>query len=85
MTNLRKTLKVGVSGVRGIVGESLTPLLVSSFASSFGRYVGGGRVVIGRDTRPSGEMLEHAVVAGLLAVGIWFVHSHLLKKRVPAA
>ncbi len=69
MTNLRKTLKVGVSGVRGIVGESLTPLLVSSFASSFGRYVGGGRVVIGRDTRPSGEMLEHAVVAGLLAVG----------------
>ena len=69
MTNLRSTLKVGVSGVRGIVGESLTPLLVTSFASSFGRYVGGGRVVVGRDTRPSGEMLEHAVVAGLLAVG----------------
>lgn len=69
MINLRKTLKVGVSGVRGIVGESLTPMLVASFASSFGRYVGGGRVVIGRDTRPSGEMLEHAVVAGLLAVG----------------
>jgi phosphomannomutase len=69
MINLRKTLKVGVSGVRGIVGESLTPLLVAAFASSFGRYVGGGRVVIGRDTRPSGEMLEHAVVAGLLAVG----------------
>lgn len=69
MINLRKTLKVGVSGIRGVVGESLTPLLVSSFASSFGRYVGGGRVVIGRDTRPSGEMLEHAVVAGLLAVG----------------
>lgn len=65
----RKNLKVGVSGVRGVVGESLTPLLVASFSSSFGKYVGGGRVVVGRDTRPSGEMFEHAVVAGLLAVG----------------
>lgn len=64
-----KTLKVSVSGVRGIVGESLTTSLISDFSSSFGEYVGGGRVVVGRDTRPSGKMIENAVIAGLLAVG----------------
>jgi phosphomannomutase len=62
-------LKVSVSGVRGIVGESLTPLLIADFAAAFGEYIGGGRVVVGRDTRPSGRMYEHAVVAGLLSVG----------------
>ena len=65
----QSTLKVSVSGVRGIVGESLTMPLVSSFATAFGTYVGRGRVIVGRDTRPTGEMIEHAVIAGLLAVG----------------
>ncbi len=62
-------LKVSVSGVRGVVGESLTPSLVAGFAASFGEYVGKGKVVVGRDTRPSGVMFEHAVVAGLISVG----------------
>ena len=65
----RVNLKVSVSGVRGTVGDSLTPPLVAGFAAAFGEYVGGGRVVVGRDTRPSGPMFERAVVAGLLAVG----------------
>lgn len=65
----RKNLKFSTSGVRGIVGESLTPLLTCSLAAAYGRYVGGGRVLVGRDTRPSGEMIENAVVAGLLSVG----------------
>ena len=63
------SLKVGVSGVRGIVGDSLTPRLAADFAASFGAYVGGGRVVVGRDTRPTGPMFEDAVVAGLLSAG----------------
>lgn len=62
-------LKVSISGVRGVVGDSLTPGLITDFAAAFGEYVGGGRVVVGRDTRPTGPMFEHAVVAGLLAVG----------------
>lgn len=62
-------LKVSVSGVRGIVGQSLTPALIAEFTTAFGEFVGGGKVIVGRDTRTSGEMLEHAVVAGLLAVG----------------
>jgi phosphomannomutase len=62
-------LKIGVSGIRGVVGEFLTPLLARAFAQAFGTYVGAGRVVVGRDTRSSGPMLQHAVHCGLLAAG----------------
>ncbi|MCX6637344.1 MAG: phosphoglucosamine mutase [Acidobacteria bacterium] len=62
-------LKIGVSGIRGVVGEFLTPALACAFAEAFGTYVGGGRVVVGRDTRSSGPMLQHAVHCGLLATG----------------
>src|SRR5574340_391250 len=62
-------LKIGVSGIRGVVGEFLTPALACSFAQAFGTYVGAGRVVLGRDTRASGEMLQHAVACGLLSAG----------------
>jgi len=63
------SLKISVSGVRGIIGESLTPQLVTSFAAAFGTYCGNGRIMIGTDTRSSRGMLTHAVVAGLLSVG----------------
>jgi len=62
-------LKIGVSGIRGVVGDFLTPSLACSFAQAFGTFVGGGRVVLGRDTRASGDMLKHAVACGLLATG----------------
>jgi phosphomannomutase len=55
--------------VRGVVGESLTPGLLVRFAQAFGTYTGPGAVVIGRDTRTSGEMVRKAVVAGLLSSG----------------
>ncbi|HYY41832.1 MAG TPA: hypothetical protein VE775_03805, partial [Pyrinomonadaceae bacterium] len=63
------TLKISISGVRGVVGESLTPTLLVRFAQAFGTYVGPGQIVIGRDPRPSGEMVRQAVVAGLLSAG----------------
>ena len=62
-------LKIGVSGIRGVVGEFLTPGLALAFGQAFGTYVGRGRVVVGRDTRRTGEMLQHAVNCGLLAAG----------------
>src|ERR1039458_7463555 len=62
-------LKIGVSGIRGVVGDFLTPGLACAFAQAFGTYVGAGRVVVGRDTRSSGEMFHHAVACGLLAAG----------------
>jgi phosphomannomutase len=63
------TLKISISGVRGVVGESLTPSLLTRFAQAFGTYVGGGRIVVGRDTRTSGEMVAQAAFAGLLSSG----------------
>jgi phosphomannomutase len=63
------SLKISVSGVRGTIGDSLTPQLAARFAAAFGTYVGGGRVAVGRDARPSGEMLTNAVFSGLLAAG----------------
>jgi phosphomannomutase len=63
------SLKIGISGVRGIIGDSLTPQLAGRFAAALGTYVGPGKIVVGRDARPSGGMLEDAVFAGLLATG----------------
>lgn len=62
-------LKISISGVRGIVGDFLTPQLIESFAKAFGTFVGPGRVMVGRDTRTSGEMLLHAVSSGLQYTG----------------
>ncbi|NSR20159.1 phosphoglucosamine mutase [Enterococcus faecalis] len=67
----------GTDGVRGIANKELTPEL----AFKLGRYAGyvlsqhedssrKPRVLVGRDTRISGEMLEQALIAGLLSVGI---------------
>lgn len=62
-------LIVSVSGIRGIIGESLTPRVALAFASALGVHVQGGGVVVSRDGRPSGAMLRHAVLAGLAAAG----------------
>lgn len=69
MARREHLLKIGVSGIRGVVGEFLTPQLACAFAQAFGTYVGQGRVVVGRDTRLSGPMLQHSVACGLLAAG----------------
>src|ERR1051326_38728 len=63
------TLKISISGVRGVIGESLTPLLLTRFAQAFGTYIGTRTVVVGRDPRTSGEMVKQAVIAGLLSSG----------------
>ena len=62
-------LIVSVSGIRGIIGDSLTPEAVSRFGAALGTYLHGGRVVVSRDSRPSGEMFKHAVFAGLFSTG----------------
>jgi len=64
-----KPLKIGISGVRGVVGEAFTPEVAVAFAQAFGTYMAGGRILICRDTRPSGPMVAAAVSAGLLASG----------------
>lgn len=62
-------LIVSVSGVRGIIGESINPEVAMAYASALGAHLRGGSVVIGRDGRPSGHLLRHAVLAGLNGSG----------------
>jgi len=64
-----RSLKISISGIRGIVGETLDPRLVTNFAQAFGTLVGPSTVLISRDTRPSGQMVTSCVAAGLLATG----------------
>jgi phosphomannomutase len=63
------TLIISVSGVRGIVGESFHPSLLARFGTAFGTFIKAGKVVLGRDSRTSGEMAWHALLSGLIATG----------------
>ena len=65
----KSNLIVSVSGIRGIFGEDLTPAIAQSFAAALGTFLRGGRVVISRDSRPSGAALRAAVAAGLTDTG----------------
>jgi phosphomannomutase len=75
MTEQQAPLMLGVSGLRGWIGRSLTPRVATRFAEASGDWLKVQRrleqphVVVGRDSRPSGPMVEQAVIAGLLAVG----------------
>jgi len=62
-------LIISISGVRGIVGAGLTPEVAARFGCAFSTLLGGGTVVVGRDTRPSGEMVRSALVSGLISGG----------------
>jgi phosphoglucosamine mutase len=62
-------LKFGTDGVRGVANLDLTPELVLALGRAAARVLGGGRFVVGRDTRRSGPLLEAALVAGLAAEG----------------
>src|SRR5215207_10743672 len=66
-------LMVSVSGIRGRVGEALTPEIVSRYAAGFGAWAsarGTSRsIVVGRDSRVSGPMFHRAVLSALQSVG----------------
>lgn len=60
---------ISVSGLRGIVGESLTPEVAIRYAAAFAAGAPPGPVLVSRDGRPSGKMLSQAIHAGLHAAG----------------
>ena len=59
----------GTDGVRGVVGEKLTPELVERLGRASALWAGSGRVFVGRDTRASGPMLEEAFAEGVASAG----------------
>ena len=59
----------GVSGLRGIVGEGLSPEIISKYVLSFAKEIPLGTVVIGNDSRASADMVKDAVVSSLKSLG----------------
>jgi phosphoglucosamine mutase len=64
------TLRFGTDGIRGVANTELTPELALALGRAAARVLGGDRVVIGRDTRISGPLLEAALAAGFAAEGV---------------
>lgn len=62
-------LMMSVSGVRGVVGETFTPELIVKAGSALAKFTGSGRIVIGRDTRPTGETISKALESVLVLSG----------------
>lgn len=70
---------IGVSGMRGTIGGTLTPGVVSTMAAAFASWLADNssphagkplRVVFGRDSRPSGQWVRDAAAAALVASGV---------------
>src|SRR5436190_5727272 len=59
----------GTDGVRGVVGEFLTPALVERLGRAAATWTGAAKVFVGRDTRASGIDLEEAFARGVVSVG----------------
>ncbi|MBU0517388.1 phosphoglucosamine mutase [bacterium] len=64
-----KRLMISVSGIRGVVGEGLTPDVITEYSAAFGSYCEGGKIIVGRDSRSTGAMVRYAALAGLVSVG----------------
>ncbi len=74
---MAEQLIISISGMRGIIGENLTASIAADYGAAFGTFLKNTHpkkdkllVCIGRDSRPSGEMLQFAVSAGLCNVGV---------------
>ena len=61
---------VSISGIRGIVGDGLDPDSIIKYTSAYAKFIGKGKVVVGRDARITGEMVNHLVTGTLLANGL---------------
>jgi phosphomannomutase len=70
-------LIISISGMRGIIGENLTPAIAAEYGCAFGTFLKNNSpadqdltVCVGRDSRPSGQMIFSGVASGLASVGV---------------
>lgn len=61
---------VSISGIRGLVGDGLDPEVIVKYINAYANFVGSGKVVVGRDARITGEMVNQIVTGTLLAKGL---------------
>jgi len=64
------TLMVSISGIRGIVGDGLDPEVIVKYINAYSKFIGSGKVIVGRDARITGEMVNQIVTGTLLANGL---------------
>lgn len=67
---IQSKLVKSTSGVRGVIGAGLDPVMACAYGAAFGTFLKKGKVVVGRDSRPSGTMLVPAVASGLVSIGL---------------
>lgn len=60
---------ISVSGLRGIVGQSIDPFLAQRYALAFAQSLPPGKIILGRDGRETGEMFARAISAALMGAG----------------
>lgn len=63
------TLMVSISGIRGIVGDGMDPEVIVKYTNAYADFIGSGKIVIGRDARITGELVNQIVTGTLLAKG----------------
>jgi phosphomannomutase len=67
------TLIKSISGIRGTIGgrtgDTLNPLDIVKFTTAYAQFVGGKKIVVGRDGRISGLMVRNVVVGTLMGMG----------------
>lgn len=60
---------ISVSGIRGVFGTDLTPENLTRFSAAYGSWTNSGKIIVGRDTRVTGQICEDIVVSTLQSVG----------------
>ena len=60
---------ISISGLRGVIGDTLTPLVASNYVGAYAAEATDGPIVVSRDGRATGSMLASAVNAALSAAG----------------
>ena len=63
-----------ISGVRGLVASTLTPEVAVSYAKALHKYLPDGVIVVGRDSRPSGDVILNSMCEELVSLGRTILH-----------
>ena len=63
-----------ISGVRGLVASTLTPEVAVSYAKALHKYLPDGVIVVGRDSRPSGDVILNSMCEELVSLGRTIIH-----------
>ena len=67
-----------ISGVRGLVASTLTPEVAVVYAKALHKYLPDGVIVVGRDSRPSGDVILNSMCEELVSLGRTIIHCDIV-------